>query len=388
MLEIADTFAAALAHTAALARERGTLSAVEQESLLALPGFDGGPYLVFLEELRGAGVAVERVGDGEDVEDAEPGREGGLETVRAEAARGRERAQDLDLLDRSLADLRRYPRLSPEEERAVARGARSGDPAARRQLILGNLRLVVVIARRYRSRGLPFLDLIGEGNLGLITAADRFDPERGFRFSTYAAWWIRQAILRGIAEQTAAVRLPVTVLQQMRRYVLEERRLRHRLGREPLPLEVGQALGLAPFQIERLAGLIQNVRALDDLGAVDATGERRAEAVEPALPSVEELVERALDSERLERYLKRLSGREELILRVRYGFFDGVAHTLQQTGERFGISRERVRQIEQRALQKLRQWLEEPRPEPATARVRRLPEQAGGDGGRTRRARG
>jgi RNA polymerase sigma factor (sigma-70 family) len=385
MLELTDTFGAALTHAGTLARGRGTLSAAEQESLLALPGFDGGQYLVFLEELRAAGVAVERLGDGED---AEAAPEAGLETVRAEAARGRERAQDLDLLDQYLADLRRHPRLAPEEERATARAARSGDPAARRQLILGNLRLVVFIARRYRSRGLPFLDVISEGNVGLITAADRFDPERGFRFSTYAAWWIRQAILRGIAEQTAAVRLPVTVLQQMRRYVLEERRLRHRLGREPLPLEIGHALGLAPFQSERLAGLIHNVRALDDLEAVDATGDRRAEPVEPALPSVEELVERALDSERLERYLKRLSGREETILRVRYGFFDGVAHTLQQTGERFGITRERVRQIEQRALQKLRQWLEEPRPAAAAARAPGGARAAsGGDGQRTGRGK-
>jgi RNA polymerase primary sigma factor len=364
-----------LAHAGGVARGRGTLSAAEQESLVSLPGFDGGQYLAFLEELRAAGVAVERVEEGEEMESA-PGAS--LEGVRAEAARGRERAQDLDLLDRYLADLRRYPPLSPEEEREAARGARAADPAARRRLILGNLRLVVYIARRYRARGLPFLDLISEGNLGLITAADRFDPERGFRFSTYAAWWIRQSILRGIAEQTAAVRLPVTVLQQMRRYVLEERRLRHRLGREPLPLEVGSALGLAPFQSERLAGLIRNVRALEDLELGDATGERRAEPVELALPSVEELVERELDSERLERYLKRLSGREETILRVRYGFFDGVAHTLQQTGERFGITRERVRQIERRALQKLRQWLEEPRPGAAEPRGPRAP---GGDGG-------
>ena len=360
MLELTDTFSAALAHAAAAARRRGSLGAAEQEALAGLPGFDGGRYLTFLEELRAAGVAVERVEDGEDLA-AAPGA--ALDAVRAETGRARGRAHDLDLLDRYLADLQRYPPLTPAEELAAARAARAADPAARRRLILGNLRLVVFIARRYRSRGLPFLDLISEGNLGLITAADRFDPERGFRFSTYAGWWIRQAILRGIAEQTAAVRLPVTVLQQMRRFVLEERRLRHRIGREPTLFEIGSALGLAPFQSERLAGLIRNVRSLDDLEGADGPGWRRPEAVTPGLPSFEEMVERELDGERLERYLHRLSAREELILRVRYGFLDGVAHTLQQTGDRLGITRERVRQIERRTLVKLRQWMEEPRAE-------------------------
>jgi RNA polymerase sigma factor (sigma-70 family) len=358
MLELTDTFTAALAHAAGAARRKGALRAAEQEALAGLPGFESGRYLAFLEELRGAGVDVEPVEDAEELA-AAPGP--ALEAIRTEAARARGRTHDLDLLDRYLADLKFYPPLTPAEELAAARAARAADAAGRRRLILGNLRLVVFIARRYRSRGLPFLDLISEGNLGLITAADRFDPERGFRFSTYAGWWIRQAILRGIAEQTTAVRVPVTVLQQMRRYVLEERRLRHRLGREPTSFEIGGALGLAPFQTERLAGLIRNVRSLDDLEVGDGPGRRRPEAVQAALPSIEEMVERELDGERLERYLHRLSAREELILRVRYGFLDGVAHTLQQTGDRLGITRERVRQIEQRSLLKLRQWMEEPR---------------------------
>lgn len=349
MLELADTFAAALDHAREQARRRGMLSASEQEALLALPGFDGGRYLTFLEEVRAQGVAVE------PVEDEEEGGE--LEVVREEATGGEERAQDLDLLDQYLADLRRYPPLAVEDEQIFARAARGGDADARRRLILGNLRLVVYIVRRYRGRGLSFLDLISEGNVGLIHAADRFDPERGLRFSTYAAWWIRQAALRGIAEQTAAVRLPVTVSHQMRRFVFEERKLRQRLGREPTPFEVGTNLGFAPFQSDRLAGLIRSVRTLADPQVAEELGTISGD-VDSSVPSVEEIVERQLDSERLERYMERLSGREEMILRVRYGFFDGVAHTLQQTGERFGITRERARQIEQRALRKLRNWLE------------------------------
>ena len=360
MLELTDTFAAALEQAGARSRSAGRLTAGEQESLVALPGFDGGSYLAFLEAMRAAGVDVERLDD--EVEDA-----------MVEPAPEPERGKDLDLLDRYLADLRRHPPLSRADELASARATRAGDAAGRRRLILGNLRLVVFIARRYRGRGLDFLDLISEGNLGLITATDRFDPERGFRFSTYAAWWIRQSILRGIADQSNAVRLPVTVLQQMRRYLYEARRLRHRLGREPEVIEVGNALGLAPFQSDRLSALIQSARSLDDISNADESGDLLLAASDADVPSVEELVESRLDGERLERFLGRLSAREERILRMRYGFFDGVAHTLQQTGDRFGISRERVRQIEQRALAKLRFWMEQPTPtedagEPAAGR--------------------
>jgi RNA polymerase primary sigma factor len=347
MLELTDTFAAALEQASARARSRGQLSASEQEALVALRGFDGGKYLAFVEELRASGVEVE------PLDDESP--EAPLDETPAPA-----RGKDLDLLDRYLADLHRHPPLTPEDELSTSRAARAGDAASRRRLILGNLRLVVFIARRYRGRGLDFLDLISEGNLGLITAADRFDPERGFRFSTYAAWWIRQAILRGIADQSSAVRLPVTVLQQMRRFIFEQRKLRHRLGREPEVQEVGSALGLAPFQSERIHALIHSARTLEDIGAADQSGDLLLAASDQDVPSVEEMVESKLDAERLDHFLGRLSGREEMILRMRYGFFDGMAHTLQQTGDRFGLTRERIRQIEQRALGKLRFWMEQP----------------------------
>jgi RNA polymerase primary sigma factor len=347
MLELHDTFTAALDQAGTRARSRGQLSASEQEALVGLRGFDGGKYLAFVEGLRAAGVQVEPLD--EEAEEALP-----------EAPREPARGKELDLLDHYLADLQRHPPLTPEDELKSSRAARAGVAAARRHRILGNLRLVVFIARRYRGRGLDFIDLISEGNLGLITAADRFDPERGFRFSTYAAWWIRQAILRGIADQSNAVRLPVTVLQQMRRYLMEQRKLRHRLGREPEVLEVGSALGLAPFQSERISALIHSARTLADIGDADQSGELLLAATDQDVPSVEEMVESKLDSEKLDHFLGRLSGREEMILRMRYGFFDGVAHTLQQTGERFNITRERVRQIEQRALGKLRFWMEQP----------------------------
>lgn len=338
MLALTDTFVAALESARQRAFEALRLTAKEQERILGLPGFDGTRYLDFLETLRAAGVRVEDDESGGD--DA------------ATAGAWRAESGDPDILRQYLDELARFEPLTPEREREVTRRTKDGDAEARRQIILANLRLVVFLARRYRNRGLGLLDLISEGNLGLVRAADRFDPERGVRFSTYAAWWIRQAILRGIAEQTAAVRLPATVLQQMRRFIVQERILRQRWSRDVTPAEVGEALGIAAPQAERLAGLIQSARSIDEMAAFGDPFGRMA------LPSVEELVQQQIDQERLERFLRRLSEREEEILRIRYGFQDGVAHTLQQTGDRFGITRERVRQIEKRALGKLRRWLE------------------------------
>jgi len=352
MLELTDTFAVALERAKAIALAKQELGLAEQESLLALPGFDGSPYLTFLEELRAGGVEIESADD-EISESPEA-----LSPVTSRKNYPEESSPDLDLLNRYMQELGRYPLLTVDEEKRYAREAQKGNDRSRTQLILGNLRLVVYLARRYRNRGLPFLDLIGEGNIGLIRGADRFDPERGVRFSTYVSWWIRQSILRGIADQTAAVRLPTTVLQQMRRYIQHERLLRHRLGREALPVEVGASLGFSLHQSERLAGLIQSVRTLDNFEISEEMGEISAAGHGFPVPSVEQMIEDQLDQERLESYLRRLSEREETILKMRYGFHDGVAHTLQQTGDRFGISRERVRQIEKRALLKLRRWLE------------------------------
>src|SRR5437879_2083152 len=225
-------------------------------------------------------------------------------------------------------------------------------------MILANLRLVVHIARDYRNRGLPMLDLIEEGNLGLIHAVDGFEPERGLRFSTYAAIWIRQSILRGIAEQSRAVRIPVQMFQQVNRFVRAERTLRATLGRDPSPEEVGRALAISEERARRLAGLIGGLRSLDEGSNLEAFDQLTTEDLEEAPPSVERLVELQLEHEKVDRLLRSLSQREEQVLRIRYGFLDGVARTLAQTGQHFGISRERVRQIEARALEKLRRALE------------------------------
>jgi RNA polymerase primary sigma factor len=332
-----------LAETLALALRRGTLGAREYDTLLLDPDFDDAEFERFRSEAGRAGLALPEA-------DAEP-EAGAEERIRPEAAGG-------DLVDRYLADIGRIPLLRHDELLDQARRARAGDQNARKRIILGNLRLVVHLARRYQNRGLPFLDLIEEGNLGLIHATDRFEPARNLRFSTYASIWIRQAILRGIAEQSRSVRIPVQMFQQVNRFVRVERELRARLGREPVMEEVAQALDISRSRAERLAGLIVGLRSLDEGSSLEAFEQLSRDELGQAPPSVERLVELQLENEKIDRLLRSLSQREEQILRIRYGFYDGDARTLAQTGEHFGISRERVRQIEARALLKLRNAIE------------------------------
>jgi len=321
---------------------RGALTAREYEALLLDTDFDETEFQHFCLEAahRGLPLPGERTDAGTD---AEP-----------QGAPPAER----ELLDIYLGEIGRVPLLAHPDLISLARRARRHDEQARKQIILANLRLVVHIARGYRNRGLPMLDLIEEGNLGLIHAVDRFDPERGLRFSTYAAIWIRQAILRGIAEQARSVRIPVQMFQQVNRYLRAERTLLARLGRLPTIDELARQLEISTLRTERLAGLIAGLQSLDEASNMHAFEQLSTEDLGQPPRSVEHLVELQLEHERIDRLLRSLSQREEQILRIRYGFHDGVARTLAQTGEHFGITRERVRQIEARAFEKLRRALE------------------------------
>jgi RNA polymerase primary sigma factor len=203
-----------------------------------------------------------------------------------------------------------------------------------------------------------FLDLVEEGNLGLITAVDRFDVDRGINFSTYATWWIRQALARGVANQSRTVRIPIHVLQMMRRFVATQRRLEAERRRKPSLEEVAKELGITATRASRLETLVQSVNTLDvDLGNEAFHGLIDSEALEQP-PSLDEIVEMQMRDKQLNEMLRRLPGREEAILRLRYGFFDDRPRTLAETGDQFGLSRERIRQLEERALLKLRQLLE------------------------------
>lgn len=336
-------FRARLSAALADAVRRGELHEPDYDSLLLDPDFDEMEFGRFREEAARAGVTLPE-------EEAEAAATADLRALPGEP--------DRDLLDLYLREIGRVPLLEHAELLELARRARRGNAEARKHIILANLRLVVHVARAYRNRGLPMLDLIEEGNLGLIHAVDRFEPERGLRFSTYAAIWIRQAILRGIAEQARSVRIPVQMFQQVSRFTRAERTLRSDLQRDPTMDEVASELGISRARAERLAGLIAGLHSLDEGSSLEAFEQLTSEDLGEPPPSVERLVELQLEHERLDRLLRSLSQREEQLLRIRYGFHDGVARTLAQTGAIFHISRERVRQIESRALGKLRRALE------------------------------
>jgi RNA polymerase primary sigma factor len=337
-------FAARLGEAQQQALGRGEMSRRDYDALLLDPDFEDGAFEAFRARLLSAGVRLPE----DEIEDPESRLD----------ARQLAGEPERDILDLYLDEIGRVRLLTHAELLETATRARAGSDDARRRMILANLRLVVHVARAYRNRGLPFLDLIEEGNLGLIHAVDRFEPERGLRFSTYASLWIRQAILRGLAEQSRAVRIPVQMFQQLNRYVRTERALRGRLGREPLVPEIARELDISTPRAERLRALLAGMRSLDEHEGVDAFQELSAEDLGGPPMSVERLVELQLEHEKLDRLLRSLAQREEQVIRIRYGFHDGVARSLQETGEHFGISRERVRQIESRALAKLRRAID------------------------------
>lgn len=257
-----------------------------------------------------------------------------------------------------LDEIGKIDRLTPAEEVELSALIRGGDEEARKRMILANLRLVVTIARHYWSRGMSFLDLIEEGNLGLIRAVDKYDGSKGYRFSTYGAWWIRQAISRAIANRGRVIRIPIYVIQLVGRFEHARRRLRNEAGRDPTAAEVATALEIPEKKARMVSRLIENIRALDSVASVEVMQRIVQQVPDRQDPSPHDLVDLQIEHERLDRLLHRLTSREEAILRIRYGFDDGNPKSLAETGEEFNLSRERIRQIEGRALEKLRRLLE------------------------------
>jgi len=263
-----------------------------------------------------------------------------------------------DLQRRYLKEINRYPLLSAEEEVDLARKALGGDLDARKKLIVANLRLVITIARSFTSYGVPFLDLVEEGNLGLIKAVGKFDPERGFRFSTYASWWIRQAILLAISNYSRTIRIPIHVFQLMTRYVS----LAQEPGNEALTREErATRLKISIKRYRMIEELVENIRALDLPSSLDAYTQLARSVESAAGTDPEKIIMQQMEHEKLAELMERLSERERLILRIRFGLDDGEPHTLAETGEAVNVSRERVRQLEMRALRKLRFLIEPPR---------------------------
>ena len=257
-----------------------------------------------------------------------------------------------------LGEISRIPLLSTSEEIRLAKRAQRGDGDARRKLIVSNLRLVVSIAKKYLYYGLPLLDLIEEGNLGLMKAVDRYDPGRGCKFSTYATWWIRQAVTRSLSNQGRTVRVPVYVTDNVAKYKKTAEELYIKTGKRPYPEDVAESMGIKVQEAHKLRAFVDDVAPLDKIESTDGdSGRGIPEEIEPRRLD-KAIVQFELDQQ-TEELMKQLNTREVDILRYRYGLLDGKAHTLEETGLRFHLTRERIRQIEKDAMKKLRGYVSE-----------------------------
>lgn len=256
-----------------------------------------------------------------------------------------------------LREIGKIPLLSAEEELALAKRVVDGDKRAKDKMAEANMRLVVSIAKRYSGRGLDFLDLIQEGNTGLLRAVEKFDPDKGFKFSTYATWWIRQAITRAIADQARTIRIPVHMVETINKLLRTQRRMTQELNREPSIEELAKELEMEPEKVEYVMKIKQDITSLDagvgrDGDEEDSVLRDFIEDEDSATP--EESAASQLLKEQVQEILSTLSDREQKIIKMRFGLENGKSHTLEEVGQEFAVTRERIRQIEAKALAKLR----------------------------------
>ena len=253
-----------------------------------------------------------------------------------------------------LKEIGRVPLLTAEEEVDLARRMEAGDESARHRLEEANLRLVVSIAKRYVGRGMLFLDLIQEGNLGLLKAVEKFDYSKGYKFSTYATWWIRQAITRAIADQARTIRIPVHMVETINKYIRISRQLLQELGRDPTPDEVAKHMGLNTARVREIMKIAQEPVSLETPIGEEEDSHLGDFIEDEAALDPADAASMMLLKEQIADVLKTLAPREAEVLRLRFGLEDGRSRTLEEVGQSFGVTRERIRQIEAKALRKLR----------------------------------
>ena len=299
--------------------------------------------------LSAAGVDVLETQELLEVKDLETG---------GKKKKGIEKDASQDSVQMYLKEIGRISLIKAEEERELARRIEKGDEEAKNKLTQANLRLVVSIANRYvgRSSNLSLLDLIQEGNIGLFRAVEKFDWRRGYKFSTYATWWIRQAITRAIADQARTIRIPVHMVETISKFQQVRRRLTQDLGREPLPEEIASEMGIEVEKVHHIMKISQDTVSLETPVGDDDEDSTLGEFIEDdkILSPTEETSRRIL-RDHIRDIIKDLLPREQKILKMRFGLDDGITHTLEDVGKEFGVTRERIRQIEAKALEKIRQ---------------------------------
>jgi len=286
-----------------------------------------------------------------------------LEELHIEVVTGVEEEQEAveeprevstDALQLFLKDIGKVDLLTAAQEVELAKRIERGDHSAKQEMVEANLRLVVSIAKKYRNQGLPFLDLIQEGTIGLVRAAEKFDYRKGFKFSTYATWWIRQAVARALADKARTIRMPVHVVEKLNKIVRSERKLRAELGREPNAAEIGRDLDLSPEEVEHIRRSAQTPVSLEKPVGDEDESEFGHFITDENLPLPDEEAEITLRKETLRKILGTLSSRERQVLELRYGLDGQHPRTLDEVGRTFNVTRERIRQIENQSLKKLR----------------------------------
>ena len=305
-----------------------------------------------LENLEALGVTVINENDPQPAQSSE---DPPIDTINLSVPDG---VSSDDPVRLYLKEIGKYPLLTTEEEIALAKQIAEGTPeeqaAAKKKLSEANLRLVVSIAKRYVGRGMQFLDLIQEGNLGLIKAAEKFDYTKGYKFSTYATWWVRQAITRAIADQARTIRIPVHMVETINKLIRVNRQLAQELGRDPTPAEIAKEMGISESKVREIIKIAQEPVSLETLIGEEEDSHLGDFIEDENAPAPAEVASNAMMREQLQEVLHTLTPREEKVIRLRFGLEDGQAHTLEEVGKEFNVTRERIRQIEAKALRKIR----------------------------------
>ena len=334
-----------------LGKSKGQLSTKEILDALGELDFDPEQIEKFYDTLESQGVEIVEDFDDSTIDDEELAKAEGIEL---EPGMGADGVAIDDPVKVYLKEIGRVPLLTPDEEVDLAVRISNGDEAAKKRLSEANLRLVVSIAKRYLGRGMQFLDLIQEGNLGLIKAVEKFDYTKGFKFSTYATWWIRQAITRAIADQARTIRIPVHMVETINKVKKVSSQLLHANGREPSAEEVAEELDMPVDKVREIMRVAQEPVSLETPIGEEEDSHLGDFIPDDDAPAPADAASHTLLKETLSSVLDSLTPREEKVLRLRFGLEDGRSRTLEEVGKEFNVTRERIRQIEAKALRKLR----------------------------------